>query len=71
MNSPCKQNGIDCPDRKVGCRSTCAHGWNQYQQQCEKRRQARIEDSIVFDGTVLRREERVCRSLRRKPKGKC
>lgn len=71
MNSPCKQNGIDCPDRKVGCRSTCTHGWDKYQQQCEKRRQARIEDSIVFDGTVIRREERVCRSLKRKPKGKC
>lgn len=31
MNSPCKQNGVDCPDRKVGCRSTCTHGWDKYQ----------------------------------------
>ena len=71
MNSPCKQNGIDCPDRKVGCRSTCTHGWDKYHQQCEERRQARLEDSIIFDGTVAKREERICRALRRKPKGKC
>ena len=71
MNSPCKRNGVDCPDRKVGCRSTCTHGWDKYQQFCEQRRQARIEDSVIFDGTVVKREERICRSLRRKPEGKC
>ena len=71
MNSPCKRNGVDCLDRKVGCRSTCTHGWDKYQQQCEERRQARLEDSIIFDGTVAKREERICRALRRKPKGKC
>lgn len=71
MNPPCKQNGVDCPDRKIGCRSTCTHGWDKYQQFCEQRRQARIENSIIFDGTVAKREERVCRALRRKPKGKC
>ena len=71
MNSPCKRNGVDCLDRKVGCRSTCTHGWDKYQKFCEQRRQARIEDSIIFDGTVAKREERICRALRRKPKGKC
>lgn len=71
MNSPCKRNGVDCPDRKVGCRSTCTHGWDKYQQQCEQRRQARLENSFVYDGTVANREERVCKLLRRRPKGKC
>lgn len=71
MNSPCKRDGVDCPDRKVGCRSTCTHGWDEYQQQCEQRRQARLENSFVYDGTVANREERVCKSLRRRPKGKC
>lgn len=27
-NSPCKENGIDCPDRYVGCHSDC----NKYKE---------------------------------------
>ena len=71
MNPPCKRNGIDCTDRKIGCRSTCTHGWDKYQQFCEQRRKARLEYDIIFDGTIAKREERVCRSLKRKPKGNC
>lgn len=71
MNSPCKRNGVDCPDRKVGCRSTCTHGWDKYQQFCAKRRQGRLENSVISDYIMVNREERICRALKRKPKGKC
>lgn len=70
-SSPCKRNGVDCPDRKVGCRSTCTHGWSEYQQFCEQRRQRRLEEYNLFDGVVAGREDRLCKAMRKKPKGKC
>ena len=71
MNSPCKRNGVDCPDRKIGCRSTCTHGWDKYQQFCEQRRKDRLEDSIIYDCTVAKRRERVCRLIGEKLKSNC
>lgn len=71
MNSPCKRNGVDCPDRKVGCRATCAHGWDKYQKEIEARRDARYENNILADAIIGKREERLCRHRRTKPRGKC
>lgn len=71
MNSPCKRNGVDCPDRKVGCRSTCTHGWDKYQQQCEERRRERRENNAVLDGLIRRKEDFTCKVTGRKPRGKC
>ena len=71
MNSPCKQNGVDCPDRKVGCRSTCTHGWDKYQQQCEERRKNRQDSNAVLDGLIRRKEAFICKATGRKPRGRC
>ena len=71
MNPPCKKNGVDCPDRKVGCRSTCTHGWDKYQQQCEERRRKRQESNAVLDVLIRGKEDFTCKVTGRKPRGKC
>ena len=42
MKAPCK----DCPDREVGCHSSCAR-YKKYQAEKEAERRKRMEDHIV------------------------
>lgn len=46
MNSPCKK---DCPDRSPTChnKGNCKHGYDEFAELCERRRQARANNQII------------------------
>lgn len=46
MNNPCKK---DCPDRSPTChiKGNCKHGYDEYAEYCERRRQARMSGRIT------------------------
>jgi hypothetical protein len=42
-NSPCKVNGIDCPNRVLGCHDNCK-AYQDYASERERIRNQRIEE---------------------------
>ena len=57
---PCYNNGKDCDERRVGCRSTCSR-WKEYeqihQQNAEAIRKKKMEEHVATE-FLIKREER-------------
>ena len=42
IEAPCYTNGVDCPNRKVGCRKDC-EAWKEYEDAVAKDRAIRVK----------------------------
>ena len=42
IEAPCYKNGVDCPKRKIGCRSQC-EAWHEYEDAVEQDRALKIK----------------------------
>ena len=69
---PCKSpEGIDCPNRRVGCRADCT-AWKEYaeahkaEKDNEAMQKARSSDIYEVEGTRWLREKKLVQSIREK-----
>ena len=65
---PCKVGDMDCPKRKVGCRSKCK-AWAKWTDEHNREREIiskKRHDEHMADDTLCKQGERVRRDNRRK-----
>lgn len=68
---PCKVDGIDCPNRRVGCRADCTE-WHDYaeahkaEKDHEAMQKAKASDIYEVEGQRWLREKKLVQSIREK-----